>query len=195
MAVVIRLHVRGRGQLALHKPMALGLVLLVCALAVVVSHSSAAEREASDWRGMAGKWRLDPAHSAAPDTAISRGLKGMFFLMKPIAKGKVHKHLDPAPELRLALSGDTLTLLWGSQHHPMVPGRGQYSTESESEGRLEREDRWTDGALESSNRAREGTMIYRFVLEPGGRRMELTLTLTSPRLNGPVSGSYVYVRE
>jgi hypothetical protein len=172
-------------------------VALGAALLAAVLLPAAAPAGAADWRDMAGRWTLDPAQAAPPDTAIARGVKGMFFIARPIAKRRLHKYLDPKPEMRLALSADrdTLTLYWGSMHHYMVPDRGAYTSGSRDEGRLERLDLWALGVLESSNRSGEGTMTYKFVPRADGRRIELTLTIVSGKLNGPVSGRYVYVRE
>jgi hypothetical protein len=164
----------------------------MCILACLVASAPAG---ATGWRDMAGGWRLDPGHAARPDTAITRAAKSVFFVARPIAKGKLHKYLDPRPDFRLVLSADTLTLMWGTLHHFMIPEKGAYTSVNPDEGRLERRDWWAEGALESSSRSGEGTMIYRFVPDADGRRIELTLTVVSPKLNGAVSGSYVYVRE
>jgi hypothetical protein len=169
--------------------------ILAAACAGVLLACLAAPAGAAGWRDMAGRWKLDPASGATPDTAISRGVKGMFFAAKPIAKRKLHKYLDPRPDFQLVLAADTLTLIWGRLHHFMIPEKGAYVSESADEGHLERRDWWADGVLESSSKSGEGTMIYKFVPHPDGRRVQLTLTIVSGKLNGPVSGTYEYVRE
>jgi hypothetical protein len=168
-----------------------GRLLVAGILACLVAPAPAG---ATGWRDMAGAWKLDPGHAAKPDTAISRGVKRMFFVAKPIAKRKLHRYLDPEPDFRLELSADTLTLVWGDLRHFMIPEKGAYASVNPEEGRLERRDWWADGALESSSKSGEGTMIYRFVPDADARRIELTLTIVSGKLNGPVTGSYVYVR-
>ncbi|MBI5837108.1 MAG: hypothetical protein HZB25_07675 [Candidatus Eisenbacteria bacterium] len=175
---------------------ALGVAATAAAF-LVAGFGLPAAAAAGGWRDMAGRWKLDPAHAQKPDTAISRGLKGMFFLAKPIAKGKLHRYLDPEPDFRLVLSGnaDTLTLLYGKLHHFMIPEKGSYTSENPDEGHLERRDSWEGGVLESSNKSGEGTMIYKFVPDADSKRIELTLTIVSGKLNGPVSGKYEYVRE
>ncbi len=159
-------------------------------------HTTHARAPSPQAPALAGTFVWDSAASDDVEKAINDGTHHMSFITKPFARKRLRA--TNVPYRRVVIRTDsTAVSVQTDQRAPLVtPADGtpiQWTRPEDGEV-LEVRSEWEDGALRESFKAGDGTRVNRYSLDPDGTTMHLHVTITSPRLPGPIQYTMAYRR-
>jgi len=151
--------------------------------------------EEADWHGLVGEWRLEGQSEEMADTAIDEGTHHFFWLIRGIARRRLHKYLDPVPSFTLDAAGDTLWLRWGRHNYPIFPDKGSFQLQDGDEGTVTCRDLWASDTLDNYREVSDGSLQRIMAVETQGRAMDMSIVIRSEKLRAPIRVVYRYERE
>ena len=162
-------------------------------LAVIAFPISTAQAQTP---ALEGDYRYLEAESDAIGEAIEAAIARMNFITRPIARGRLTRTNEPYQRVSIRLGTDEVTVTMDDREPIVARPDGNPMKWTREDGEvLDLTTRWVNGALEQTFVAEDGQRANRFVLSPGGDRMELHVTVTSPRLAQPLTYVLRYARE
>ncbi|HEX6926863.1 MAG TPA: hypothetical protein VF167_15680 [Longimicrobiaceae bacterium] len=144
---------------------------------------------------LTGTFALVEAESDDVKAAIEQAVRGMNFITRPIARGRLTRTNVPYRTIRIEQSGDQVTIV--TDERPIVAtadGNPMKWTREDGEV-LDLTTRWADGALEQTFVADDGQRTNTFTLSADGGTLEMRVVVASPRLDRPVEYTLRYRRQ
>lgn len=133
----------------------------------------------------------DPIHEA-----IEEAVSGMNFITRPIARGRLRRTNEPYQRISIRLGSEEVTITTDDRAPIVARPDGNPMKWTREDGEvLDLTTRWVDDALEQTFVAEDGQRANRFTLNPDGDRLELHVTVTSPRLAKPLTYVLRYQRQ
>lgn len=147
-----------------------------------------------------GTYVLDERASDTMDQIVERGMArlGRIYNVWPIS-GQAKKRLEetnrPYAWVQLVPQGDRL-LVKTDSYELTTPANGTLPDWERSPGDLiDVTTRTRDGRIEQSFDAEDGRRVNVFTLSPDGRTLTMDVTVTSPKLDGPLAYRLVFTRR
>jgi hypothetical protein len=165
---------------------------IVAGLALCAAAPTVVDAQVDRFRGT---YVLDRAASDDVNAAIDQAVRGMNFVTRPVARGRLRKTNDAYPWIRVATDGN-VTIEFASRN----------PTVSRPDGTAVRWRRDDGEEFDVSTRVVEGRLVQRFVAEDGrrtntyvlsndGRTLTMNVLIESPRLSDPLTYRLVYTRN
>jgi hypothetical protein len=165
---------------------------LFAGLALFAAAPVVLEAQADAFRGT---YVLDRAASDDVNAAIDRAVRGMNFVTRPVARGRLRKTNDAYPWIRVQTDGNVT-----------IEFAGRTPTVSRPDGTVVRWRRDDGEEFDVSTRMVQGRLEQRFVAEDGrrtntyalsndGRTLTMNVVIESPRLSEPLTYRLVYTRN
>jgi hypothetical protein len=141
--------------------------------------------------GPFGAWTL----ASAPDLVkvIEVATASMNFIIRPIARSRLNKTNAVYPSLRIEQESDGVSIQYGQRQPQHLPADGRPVAWVREDGekflvstRVDRED------LVQTYKADDGERTNVFHVDPATRTLILKVTVTSPRLPGPLCYAITY---
>jgi len=146
---------------------------------------------AAQGSGLFGTWTL----ATAPDLPriIEAATAPMNFVTRPIARSRLKKTNDVYPAIRIEREAGGFSLQFGERAPQHLPDDGRAVPWTREDGekflvsaRMDQDD------LVQTYKAADGERTNVFHLDPAGRTLTLKVTVTSPRLPGPLTYAITY---
>lgn len=142
-----------------------------------------------------GSYTLLPAASDDIHQAIERGIAGMSFVLRPVARSRLRRTNDPYRSVAISRTPTQVTITIDGRPPILTPADG-------SPIRWQREDgEWLqvstllrDGVLRQSFVAEDGQRENAYSLSANGDTLSMRVTVSSPRLPRPVAYRLVFLR-
>lgn len=167
--------------------------IALCALFLLASlpSTSLAQRPS-----LSGTYRYVEAESDAIGPAIEAAVARMNFITRPIARGRLTRTNTPYQTIRIGEATDQVTIVTDQRAPIVSPTDGTPIAWTREDGEvLDVNTRWVDGTLEQTFVAEDGERKNAYSLAPDGNVLELRVTVTSPRLSGPLTYTLRYRRQ
>ncbi len=141
--------------------------------------------------GPFGAWTL----ASAPDLAkvIEAATASMNFIIRPIARSRLNKTNAVYPTLRIEQETGGVSIQYGERQAQHLPADGRTVEWVREDGekflistRVDQDD------LVQTYKAGDGERTNVFHVDPASRTLTLKVTVTSPRLPGPLSYAITY---
>jgi len=141
--------------------------------------------------GPFGAWTL----AKAPDLpkVIEAATEAMNFVTRPIARSRLGKTNSIYQTLRLGREAGAFSIQYDQRQPQIMPADGQAVAWTREDGeellisaRMDRDD------LVQTYKAKDGARTNVFHLDPATRILTLQVTVTSPRLPGPLNYAITY---
>jgi hypothetical protein len=159
-----------------------GIASLVLALIFV---GAAARAEAPT---LEGTYTFDPSISDNVDAAIEAAVSPMNFLIRPIARSRLKKTNPIYRRIVIARNADEIVVMPDDRKPVRSPSDGstiEWIREDGEKFRVRAD--WRDSTLSQTFIAEDGQRTNEFSLDAGGAAMQLKVTITSERLNKPMT--------
>lgn len=164
------------------------------ALALLLLLAAAAPAAAQE--GFTGEYDLQLGFSDDLERAINTAVAEFNFLIRPIARSRLRKVNTPYPSLVVTEAADALAISYDPRRPIVMPADGTPIQWRREDGEL----------LSVWARRIQDTLVQHFTASDGERRNEfrrsaagdtlyLTVTVTSPRLEQPLSYRLIYLRR
>jgi hypothetical protein len=164
----------------------LGFVLLAASAAPALSQSPS----------LAGTYAYVEADSDPIKPAIEQAVAKMNFITRPIARGRLTRTNEAYRTLTISHTGPEVTIVRDAMAPIVAPADGNPIKWTREDGEvLDLTTRWVDGSLEQTFIAEDGQRKNVFALSPDGNRLEMRVTVTSPRLAAPLTYTLRYRRQ
>lgn len=144
---------------------------------------------------LTGSYNLVAAESDDVKAAIEEAVRGMNFITRPIARGRLTRTNQPYRRITIQQAGDEVTII--TDERPIVAradGNPMEWTREDGEV-MDLTTRWVGTTLEQTFVADDGQRSNAFTLSPDGRTLEMLVTITSPRLDKDVRYTLRYRKE
>jgi hypothetical protein len=143
-----------------------------------------------------GSYVFVPQGSDDVNAAIEQAVARMSFITRPIARGRLRKTNVPYRTLRISQTPTQVTTIPDSRAPVVSPSNGTVVKWRREDGEMfDVSTSWEGGALRQTFRADDGQRVNLFSLAPDGRTLTMHVTITSPRLNRPVTYALRYMKE
>ncbi len=124
---------------------------------------------------------------AAIDAAIDKAIEGLFFAVKPIARGKLHGKTEVKTRIGFAFAGGNITSTANGEAPATSAENGTTATFKAGGDDLRLAQKLTaDGHLVQSFAAPEGTRLNDYVLAADGKTLTVAVLITSSKLTHPL---------
>lgn len=155
-----------------------------------------ADMSAAQTPSLVGTFVWDSAASDDVRKAINDGTHHMSFITKPFARKRLRATNVPYRRIVIALDSTHLSLQTDQRAPILIPQDGSPIEWTREDGEvLQVSLRWQGDTLHVTFRAGDGTRENRYALAPDGRTMHMHVTITSPRLPGPIEYTLAYRRS
>jgi hypothetical protein len=138
-----------------------------------------------------GVWTL----ASAPDipAVIEAATASMNFVIRPIARGRLKKTNPVYRRIRIERSGAEYVFQYDERQIQRVPADGRAVDWKREDGEVLRLSVHPDhDDLVQTYQAKDGERTNLFHLDPAAHTLQLRVTVTSPRLPGPVAYTLAY---
>jgi hypothetical protein len=148
----------------------------------------------SEVPGPQGTFALDRAASDDVQAAVERAAGEFNFLLRPFARSRLTK-ANPVPrKVRIAYTETEVSVQLDAAPAVVAPRDGRKVTWTRDDGaKFELSARTEGGALRQAFQGDEGQRTNLYKLQPDGR-LAMEVTLTSPRLEKPLTYRLVFAR-
>lgn len=164
-------------------------VLLALALLALVSTAARAQTHLN------GTWTLNRERSDDVRAAVENAIRGMNFVARPIARGRLRKANVAYERLVIGNAGDSVNVTYDVRAPVITPANGATVLWRREDGdEFDVNTRWEGGRLEQSFRAPGGHRVNVYSVSADGRTLTMDVTLTSPRLAAPLRYKLVFDR-
>lgn len=183
---------------------ALTLVLLAASLSPVSSASAAASPapDAAPTAGstdrFAGSYAYvgGEAQRAALDAAIDQAVKGMFFAIRGIARGRLHDNTEIKTTIGFRFAGGNITSTANGEAPATSPESGAWTPFKAGAENLKLSQKLTaQGHLVQTFVAAEGSRTNDYVLSADGKVLTASITLRSEKLSAPLHYILTYKKR
>lgn len=165
-------------------------VLLACVAIAVATPVRAQSPSLQGTYALAGDGREEI------DRAINQAIARMNFAARPIARGRLRKTNVPYRTIRIALPPGQVDIATDERAPVVSPANGAEIEWRREDGEVFRvSTRWESGALKQTFVAEDGKRVNVFTLSPDGNMLSMHVTVTSPRLDRPVTYTLQYRRQ
>ena len=146
--------------------------------------------------GLDGSYVLASQGSGDINRAIESAIARMNFITRPIARGRLRRTNIPYERLNLAITPSQITTVVDGGKPVVTPSSGTFVKWRREDGEtFDVSTRWQGESLSQTFRAEDGQRENVYTLGADGSTLTLAVTLTSPRLPGPVKYSLTYRKE
>lgn len=150
--------------------------------AAPVAPADARERFAGTYTYAGGE-----TQKAAIDTAIDKAIAGMFFAIKPVARGKLHDKTEVKTRIGFAFGGGNVTSTANGEVPATSRDDGTPAAFKAGGDNLKLSQKLSpDGHLLQSFAAPEGTRVNDYVLSADGKTLTVSVVISSSKLTRPV---------
>lgn len=168
------------------------------AMSVVNPLPAAAADSAPSQDRFAGTYTFAGGESqrAGVETAIDKAIDGMFFLAKPIARGKLHDKTEIKTSIGFAFAGGKITSTASGVSPATSPDDGSFASYAANSESLRVSQKVNAaGHLIQTFAAPEGTRTNDYDLADGGKLLRVSVSITSGKLPRPVRYVLTYRRN
>lgn len=168
------------------------LLLLALALLIAAPASLPAQDQSEALRGT---FRLNEQASDDVRAAIEEAVRGMNFITRPIARGRLTRTNEPYRSVRLAYDDEQVWIKTDDRDPIVTPANGapiKWRREDGEEFDVSTE--WENGRLEQTFVAGDGRRVNTYSVSPNGQTMTMTVTITSPKLSADLVYRLVFDR-
>lgn len=142
---------------------------------------------------IAGTFALDRAASDNVDQAIAKAVRGMNFITKPIAKGRLQKTNQPYQQVAIATAGGNTVVTIDKQPPRQAPSDGTPVNWTRPDGeKMKLSMKWVDGKLVETFKPEDGQRTNTYSLSEDGTTLTMNVEITSPRLSKPLTYKLVF---
>jgi hypothetical protein len=169
------------------------LLLLALALLVAAPASLGAQQDQS--AALRGTFALNADASDDVREAINEAVRGMNFITRPIARGRLARTNEPYQRVRIAYDNDQIWIKTDDRAPIVTPATGapiKWRREDGEEFDVSTE--WENGRLEQTFVAGDGQRVNTFSVSPNGQTMTMTVTISSPKLSSDLVYRLVFDR-
>lgn len=143
-----------------------------------------------------GTYSYVEADSDPIKPAIEQVIADMNFITRPIARGRLTKTNAPYQTLSLRESAGQVTIVTDQRAPIVSPSDGSPIKWTREDGEVfDVTTRWAGGALEQTFIADDGQRKNVYSLAADGNTLEMHVTVTSPRLELPLTYTLRYRRQ
>lgn len=169
---------------------------LLCALFAVFAFALSATAQATGNRAtLDGTYTLNRAASDDINRAIDGAVAKMNFVTRPIARGRLRRTNQPYQRLVIAHTQQQVSVTTDNRAAIRTPANGTPIKWTREDGEVfDVSTEWENGTLEQTFKAEDGSRTNTFSLSPDGRTLTMNVTITSPRLSGPLRYKMVFNR-
>lgn len=147
-------------------------------------------------RSLDGTYTYLEAESDQIKPAIERAVARMNFITRPIARGRLTKTNTPYQTITIGRSDGNVSIVTDARAPIISPPDGTPIKWTREDGEVfDVTTRWVEGALEQTFSAEDGQRKNVYVLGADGSRLEMRVTVTSPRLAQPLTYTLRYRRQ
>jgi len=149
---------------------------------------------AADVPGLAGTFALDAKASDDVKAAVERSAAEFNFFIRGIARSRLTK-ANPVPQkVRIAYTDNDVSVQLDAAPPVVAPRDGRKVTWTRDDGaKFDLTARTENGALSQSFKGEDGARTNLYKLRPDGK-LAMEVTLTSPRLDKPLTYTLVFTR-
>jgi hypothetical protein len=141
-----------------------------------------------------GTFTLNREASDNVNQAIERAVARMNFVTRPIARGRLRRTNVPYERLVIDFDQQQVRVTRDQTAAIVTPASGTPIKWTREDGEvLDVSTAWENGRLEQTFRAEDGQRVNTYSLDASGR-LNLEVTITSPRLAAPLRYKLVYNR-
>lgn len=134
-----------------------------------------------------------PSEEAARRAAIDRGIDGLFFAFRGIARSRLSDGTKIDPWVNFSFDADKLRIRVPSST-TVSPANGTFVDYVSGGDRTKLSQRLTGGKITQMFVAGEGQRVNEWMLSPDASRLWLKVTVSSPKLTRPVVYTLTYER-
>lgn len=164
-----------------------------CAL-LIGPETAAAQQAAAPGAAFEGRYTYAAGPGDPIGDAIERGIRDMSFVTRPIARRRLRNTNQPYRTIEVALVDGTVATRYDGRPAIVSPADGAAAPWMRDGEPLTVTTRFEAGALVQTFTAEDGVRENVYTLTPDGRRLILSVTLTSPRLPAPIRYQLAYER-
>ena len=165
---------------------------LFCALALVLAASLPAGLHAQQ-ASMKGTWRYNAQASDNVMTAINAAVNRMNFVTRPIARGRLNRTNQPYQRVVIDFTQQQVSITMDQRSVINTPANGTPIKWTREDGEVfDVATAWEGHGLKQTFKAEDGQRANLYTVSNDGRTLTLQVTVTSPRLSGPLTYRLVY---
>lgn len=143
-----------------------------------------------------GGFLFQEGQSDSVPAAVDRAVSQMNYLLRPLARRRLGKTNRPAQELHFRLGSDNHVIRFDLRAPIQTPAGGQPILWTREDGeQFVVRTTLTDSGLIQRFEAPDGSRTNRYILDPGGLRLRLEVTVESSRLPIPLTYTLIYHRK
>lgn len=146
-------------------------------------------------RTLEGSYTYLPAASDDIHPAIERGIAGMSFVVRPVARSRLRKTNEPYGTITISRTPAEVAIATDGGAPVVTPADGSVVRWRREDGEIFRvSTELRGGVLRQTFVADDGQRENAYSLSAAGDTLTLRVTVTSPRLPRPMSYRLVYLR-
>jgi hypothetical protein len=157
-----------------------------------------ASSPAAAWTGnaaMSGTYVIDRSRSDDLNRAIEQAVARLSFVTRPIARGRLRRTNQPYQRIAIGMSASAISVAFDQRRPIITPANGVPISWTREDGeKLDVSTHWENAILRQIFRGEDGQRANAYSLSADGRVLTLSVTVTSPRLPGPMQYKLVYTR-
>jgi hypothetical protein len=141
-------------------------------------------------------YTLIPDSSDDIKLAVNQTVEHMSFITRPVARGRLNKTTPTPKQLHVVVSADTFSVTFDNGNPVATPLKGDsvpYLSAITHEMYSARYDPVADTASQSIT-SKDGTRRNTYMFLNGGDRLRMHVTVTSPRLPGPLNYQLLFAK-
>ncbi|MFL6844569.1 MAG: hypothetical protein ACJ8ER_06775 [Allosphingosinicella sp.] len=168
---------------------------LMAAIAFPLALVAAASPVQAANPAMAGTYVLDRTHSDDVNRAIEQTVSRLSFVTRPIARGRLRRTNQAYQRIVIAFGAADVSIAFDQRRALVTPANGTPVDWTREDGeKLVISTQWQGSRLEQTFKGADGRRANAYSLSADGRVLTMDVTVTSPRLSGPMTYKLVFTR-